>query len=279
MGTSSGYKGSNSSSWRIARQRLAELNESDASQDAGTNNQTPLEQQLLPLASALATALAQDNPSATGPALNFSTGSLLPRRGRGGSGGGGGGGASGGGRSGRSGSKSTREVTKGAARGATAIRAAYGLLSGDATELNKLGLNLDELRNLTPRQQSMRIADAVLGDANHPDDFALKRATVEHLKNVLLAEQPPTIEDTVRDFVAEWIFQLGLVELRAENNEQQMTESQIKQSEQKLQRWLKVKVSQMSFPNPQGLTTQQFSNATAKLTADAINLIKAMQQR
>lgn len=277
MGTSSGYKGSKSSSWRIARQLLAELNESDTNQGAGTDSQPPPDQHVLPLASALATALAQDNPAATGPALNFPISGLLPRRGHGGSGGGGG--ASGGGRAGRSGSKSTREITKGAARGATAIKAAYGLLSGDATELNKLGLNLNELRSLTPRQQSMKIADAVLGDANHPDDFALKRATVEHLKNILLAEQPPTVEDTVRSFVAEWIFQLGLVELRAENNEQQMTESQIKQSEQKLQRWLKVRVGQMSFPNPQGLTTQQFSNATAKLTADAINLIKAMQQR
>jgi hypothetical protein len=69
---------------------------------------------------------------------------------------------------------------------------------------------------LPPRTQCARILDAVLGDAGHPDDYALRRATAEHLKNILLSATAPSPEGTIRGFLAEWIFQLGLVELGAQ---------------------------------------------------------------
>jgi hypothetical protein len=166
-------------------------------------------------------------------------------------------------------------VVRGAARGGAAIGGAYALRAGDAAGLQELGLSLSELSALPPRTQCARIVDAVLGDAGHPDDYALKRATVEHLKAVLLAEVPPSPEDSVRSFVAEWIFQLSLVELRAERATRNMTARQTARAEQRLKDWLSRRVRTISVPQTGRMAVQAFANITARITAEALRLIRA----
>lgn len=263
MGTSSSYKGSSSASWKNARDRFNEV-------DSNSGENTDVSS----TANAIGNALSNDLPIKI--SISFSISSLSAR---GGSGGGGGAGA-GGSRerqNGRAGSKSVRQPLRGAARGATAIRAAFDLLNGNRAELDKLGLNLDELQGLGPQEQCARIVDVIIGDANHPDDAALKRAVIEHLKNILLPDEAPSIEDTVKSFVGEWIFQLALVELRAESNQEAVNAADIRQKENKLKDWLRVRMKQMSFPDAENLSAQKLANATAKLTSQAIALLKAMK--
>lgn len=266
MGTSSSYKGSSSASWKNARDRFNEV-DSNSGENADVSS----------TANAIGNALSNDLPIKT--SISFSISSLSARGGSGGGGGGGGSGAGGSSerQNGRAGSRSVRQPLRGAARGATAIRAAFDLLSGNRAELDKLGLNLDELQSLGAQEQCARIVDVIIGDANHPDDAALKRAVIEHLKNILLPDETPSIEDTVKSFVGEWIFQLALVELRAESNQEAVNAADIRQKENKLKDWLRVSMRQISFPDAENLSAQKLANATAKLTTQAIALLKAMK--
>lgn len=298
MGTSGAYGGSSAGRWQDARDRFADLGgdlasgppgegdrgepgrgqPSDAPPSGDDASGSPSDDTAAAVAAAAA-ALLGDDPDARRPSVAFPLSALLPRRG--GASGGGAGGAGGGdgaGRSstgGRAGTRSRRGVVRGAARGAAAIGGAYALRAGDAAGLRDLGLDLSELTTLPPRTQTARILDAALGDAGHPDDYALRRATAEHLKSVLLAKTPPDPEDTIREFIGEWIFQLGLVELRAQAAAGRLVPQQAARAERRLRDWLSRRVRGVSLPRLGRLSVQAFSDIAAKVTAEALRLLRA----
>lgn len=224
MGTSGSYGGSGSANWQNARQGFDGLGGGggtggdpglDTAPPAPDGQQPDSDTAAAAVAAAIAAALLAQDPQARRPTNSAPLSTLLPRSRGGGSGGGGGGTTGRSGTHGRTGGGSRRQVISGARRGGAAIGGAYALRSGDAAGLRELGLDLGQLSQLSPRLQLAKIIDATIGEAGHPDDYALKRATIEHLKTVLLAETPPPPEVSIRNFVAEWIFQQSLVELQA----------------------------------------------------------------
>ena len=273
MGTSSSYKGSKSSSWKIARELFAELEASDstpANQDnpaVDNQDQSPAAQ----AAAAIAQAIINENTVKPGKHYNFSLSGILA------GGGGGGGGAIRNQRQGKGnkGGGSTQGAVKRAAKGAVAIGAARAIRNGDSARLSELGLNLEELRGLKPEQQCAKIADAIFGDTNTPDDAILKRATIEHMKEVLLAEVPLSLEDSIKGFLADLIFQLGLVEHKAANSEQQIPPSQLKNKEDQIEAWLKRKVQSLTLSNLDGLNNKRLANASAKLMEQTLAMARA----
>lgn len=279
MGTSSSYKGSSSSQWRSARDKFDEVGSTDGGSAAPggsgatgspADNSNNEDDDIAEIASLIADALERDDRTTT-LNVSFSTRNLLPtRRGRGSGGGGSGISKTGG----RQGNRSHREVTRSAARGGTAIAGAYALRNSDAEALNQIGLNLEELRNLSPLKQCERIAEAVLGDAHHPDDHALKRATLEHLKNILVGESPPSPEDSIKGFVTEWIFQLGLVELQAESKDKSLTPQQVVNTENMIKNYLQSRVNQLISLQSGNLSINRIANLTARITNEVIKLLK-----
>lgn len=271
MGTSSSYKGSKSSSWKIARELFAELGTTDgtsANQDnpvTDSQDQSPAAQ----AAAAIAQAIMIENTVKPGKHYNFSLSGILA--------GGGGGGTIRSQRQGKSGKGggSTQGAVKRAAKGAVAIGAARAIRNGDSARLSELGLNLEELRGLKPEQQCAKIADAIFGDTNTPDDAIVKRATIEHIKEVLLAEAPLSLEDSIKGFLADLIFQLGLVELKAANSEQQIPPSQLKSKEDQIEAWLKRKVQSLPVSNLDGLNNKRLANASAKLMEQTLAMARA----
>jgi hypothetical protein len=288
MGTSEAYGGSSAGRWQNARDGFADLGADTVAAPAGqpdgdrpsappSDAAPPPPDDAAAAAAALAAALLADDPYARRPSITFPVSTLLPRRGGGGRGGGGAGGG-GAGRSstgGRAGAGSRRGVVRGAARGAAAIGGAYALRAGDAAGLRDLGLDLDELAALPPRAQCARILDAVLGDAGHPDDYALRRATAEHLKNILLAATPPTPEDTIRGFLGEWIFQIGLVELRAQAAGGRLAAQQAVRAERRLRDWLVRRIRAVRLPRFGRLSVQVFSDIAARVTGETLRLVRA----
>lgn len=289
MGTSDAYGGSSAGRWQTARDGFADLGADTVAAPAeqqdgdrpsappGDAVPPPLDDAAAEAAAAVAAALLGDDQDARRPSITFPVSTLLPRRGgRGRSRGGGAG--DGAGRSssgGRAGTGSRRGVVRGAARGGAALGGAYALRAGDAAGLRDLGLDLDELAALPPRTQCARILDAVLGDAGHPDDFALRRATAEHLKNILLAATPPPPEDTIRGFLAEWIFQLGLVELRAQAAAGRLIPQQAARAERRLRDWLIRRIRGVRLPRFGRLSVQAFSEIAARVTAETLRLVRA----
>jgi hypothetical protein len=254
MGTSGSYGGSDSANWQNARQGFEGLGGGDGAGD-GAGSDTPLpppdgqgpdpEAAAAAVAAAIAAALLAEDPQARQPTSSVPLSTLLSR-GRGGGGGSGGGATTGrSGAHGRAGGGSRRQVVSGARRGGAALGGAYALRNGDAAGLRELGLDLGELSQLSPRVQLAKIIDATIGEAGHPDDYALKRATIEHLKTVLLADTPPPPEVSIRNFVAEWIFQQSLVELQAARATRGRTQQQVDRAERQLRDWLKRRVQRI----------------------------------
>lgn len=274
MGTSGSYGGSGSAEWSAAHDAF------DALPGAGTGPadtpDLPDGQQLLDdVVQALATALNKDDADhGTVPAGGYPLSALIaPARGSGG--GGGGGGAGGAAGPGRSGGGSQRQVLKGSSRGAAALAAAYALRNGDAAQLRELGLDFTELSGLPRRTQISRILQAVLGDAGHPDEAALRRATVKHVKGVLLAAEPPTPEDSMRGLVAEWIYELGLVELQSQKAGDNLTPEEAVRKQGWLRSWLQRRVRHISVPDTRRMTVKEFTATAARVTREALRILRA----
>ena len=87
----------------------------------------------------------------------------------------------------------------------------------DAAALAGYGLTLEELDALSPRMRCARILDVAIGQAGHPDEQAMRQASLEQIK-VLLANGPEsgTISEleAIRNFIGELTVRLGLIELR-----------------------------------------------------------------
>jgi len=270
MGTSSSYKGSKSSSWKIARELFAEVQPANTNPtDEGATSEDGDQSSVAQAAAAIAQALINENIVKPGNRHNFSISGILS---------GGGGVISGKGKGDRR--KGVRNsnaqgALKRAAKGAVAIGAARAIRNGDSVRLNELGLNLEDLRGLKPEQQCAKIADVIFGDANTPDDAVLKRATIEHMKEVLLADEPLTLEDSIKGFLADLIFQLGLVELKAANSEQQVQPAQLKNKEDQIEAWLRRKVQSLPVSNLDGLNNRRLANASAKLMEQTLAMVRA----
>ncbi|MFI1209984.1 hypothetical protein ACH4UV_20485 [Streptomyces sp. NPDC020802] len=278
MGTSGSYGGSGSADWKHAHDAFDALPSSSSS---GTGNQDPPDttdgqQQVLDnLVSALSTALHKDDADhGSPPATGYPLSALLtsPR----GSGGGGGGGV-GGTRvpTGRAGAGSRRQVIKGSARGAAALAGAYALRNGDASRLQELGLDLTELRSLRPLAQVSRILQAVLGDAGHPDEAALRKAATRYVKAVLVDPEPPVQQDALRGLVIEWIYELSLVELGSQKAEGNLTAQEAIGKQRLVRSWLERRLKQIDVPDTRSMTVREFTATAAEVTGEALRMLRA----
>lgn len=279
MGTSGAYGGSGRQGWNRTRELIHDL-ESGPSVDSDGGRPDD-DRPIADVWQQIAEVLTGEDPLLAGPpptGQTFSLADLLPRP-RGSQRGGrvGAGGFVGGrtGAAGRRGSRSARAVMRGAARGGAAIGGAYALLQGNADALADLGLDLNELRGLSPRMQCARILDAVLGDGGHPDDAALRRAAAEELKAIILGGQPPSETDALRGFVTHFVFELCLVEIQRDIMSGAMDSTDAARIERRLRDYIDARVRLLDLPDRGQLPIARFKEAAAKLTQDAIRILRA----
>lgn len=234
------------------------------------------------LGRALANALAAGDAgvTATGPPSPYTIGSLIGRN-RGG--GGGGGGATGpgalrgqSGAAGRSGNGSRRSLGRSAARGGVVIGGAYALRAGDAAALAALGLDLNTLKALSPRAQCARILDAVLGEGGHPDEAALRAAAVAQVKAILTDPNPPAEGDALRGFIASYVYQLGLLELRSGLAAGTVDAATATNRESGLRHYLHKRVQHMTFPARGRFSLVDFAAHADGLIRDMLRMLRAV---
>jgi hypothetical protein len=281
MGTSGSYGGSNRQGWNRARQDVQRLVGSgdSGSGDAGAGGDPSNDEPASTVWQTIADALAGEDPLLAGPPTRgdtFSLSDLLPPQRparRGGVGGAVVRGATV--AAGRQGFRSARSVVRNAARGGAAIGGAYAFLRGDAAALGELGLDLQQLRGLSPRMQCARILEAVLGEGGHPDDAALQRAAAEELKAIILSGQPPGEIDALRGFVAHYVFELCLVELQRDITTGAIDSAQAARLEKRLRAYLEARIRLLDFPHDGPLPVPRFREAAAKLTQDAVAILRA----
>lgn len=284
MGTSGAYGGSERQAWQRARALFDGVLSDDT--DAGIPS----------LVQALAQALADEDPSSLHPRDDFEeplpNAQTLPRLLVGlpvhlarlvSSGSGAGGGAAGGGtvlraatpRGGRRGGSTRRSVARGARLGGRALAAGYALRRGDRAALGELGLDLDQLQVMSPRQQRLALLNATIGDATHPDDVAVRRAADEFLKQIL-TENPPTALDAVRGFVAALILRLGMVELKRQLDSGDIDPATASLKEKTIQDWIQARLRSEDFGlNGAIIAIADFQRTAATLAATALEILRA----
>lgn len=280
MGTNGAFGGSGAAAWDQARDQWTSLgSSSDGGSDAAGPDDAPPQAGgdpvYDPLISAIAGALIGEDPDARRPSVpTFPLSAALPRRGGGRGGGAGGGGTGGSGAGSMSGG---RRVTSQAARGGNAIGAATAYRDRDAATLAGYGLTLEELDALSPRMRYARILDVAIGQAGHPDEQAMRQASLEQIK-ALLAGGPEAANiaglEAVRDFIGELTIRLGLIELRDQILANTATAKQAHQRETGLRQWVKAKVSRLDLGKYGTVSTRDFHQVARQMSADVLRLLK-----
>ena len=69
--------------------------------------------------------------------------------------------------------------------GGSAIGVAVAYRDRDAEALASYGFTLEELDALSPRMRCARILDVAIGQAGHPDEQAMREASVAHVKTLV----------------------------------------------------------------------------------------------
>lgn len=279
MGTSGSYGGSTKKAWKNARQQILDLPSGDG--DGGGTSSG--DDALADLWGQIGDALGSDDPTLGSPSLDapkIALPTLLPWLGstsgasRGGSNGGGGGGQLRTG-AGRQGTGSRRQVTRGAARGGTALGAAYAVVRGDSTYLNELGLDLIRLQGMSPVRQCAEILEAVLGEGSHPDELALRKASLEALKEVLSIGEPPGEAASLRAFVVSYVFELSLVELQRQVNAGALAPADVAKKEKMIRMYLDKRVHSLTPPNDSVIQPRDLRTRAAELTKEVIKILQA----
>lgn len=225
------------------------------------------------LASALANALIGEDPDARRTSVpTFPLSSILPRgRARAGRGGGGGGGTANGSAGGG------RRVTGQAARGGSAIGAATAYRNRDADSLAQFGLSLDELDSMSPRMRCARILDMAIGDAGHPDEQAMRQASLDQVKalvaNDAIAKDMSGLE-ALRGFIGELTVRLGLVELTDQYASKSITAAEAHKREKGLRQWVKAKIGRLNLGAYGRVNPTEFHQVARQMAADALRLMR-----
>lgn len=283
MGTSGVYGGSQKKPWRDARQSVLDLPSSgEGSTDRDAPADPALDDALEDLWSLIGDALDSDDPALHATDVDdagLALPNLIPwlRSPRGSSSGGGSGGAGGGPRTGggRQGAGSRRQVIRSAARGGTALGAAFAIRQGDAAHLEDLGLDLARLQSLSPLRQCAEILDAVLGEGSHPDELALRKAALASLKEVLTADTPPDELAAVRSFVTSYVFELALVELQRQVNESGLASGEVAARERMIRSYLNRRVRAMPIERTGSVKPSELRAIAGRLTKEVVKVLRA----
>lgn len=290
MGTSSSYGGSGRGEWDRVREQFQHMSAApapggDAPPEPAPppNNDTPPpdappdphDADVADLAAALAAALAKEDPDLRPREPNYYALASLFSSGGGRGGGGGAGGSRGSSRtSGRAGDRSPRLTGKGIQRGGAVLAAGVAYQQRDAAALQSFGLSLDELDALAPRARCARIL-AVLGDSTHPDDLALKRASMEQLKALLLNPNPPSTVEMIRDLVASYVSQLCFIELGKMHMAGQINAAEVVSKEKRLVRWVRATLRRVRLPEGRQILPNEIQGLAAKACQDGIAMLRA----
>ncbi|WP_146048014.1 MULTISPECIES: hypothetical protein [Micrococcales] len=136
---------------------------------------------------------------------------------------------------------------------------------------------MEELDALSPRMRCARILDVAIGQAGHPDEQAMRQASLEQIK-VLLASGPESSNlsglEAIRNFIGELTVRLGLIELRDQILANSVTAKQAHQRETGLRQWVKAKVNKLDLGSYGTVTTRDFHQVARQMSADVLRLLK-----
>lgn len=283
MGTQLSYGGSGAAPWENAADDTAALDtalsddssqlaEENPSADDGIPGDTAEDDAIDSLISNIIQALeGQDRRPIPGAPTSYTATSVRPS------------GYTGGGsvRSGTSKFVSTprsgRSASQSAARGAAAVAAGAALARGDAGALRDLGLDLEQLRLLSPREQQQRILDEIIGAPGHPDDEALRRAAHATLK--AMAVEPAMAQDAQIDYLlASYVYEQALVELTSQHAKRELSKEAVTKLDNRLKPYIFKKAKHQMSGDGRYLSPALFIEKATSLVATVFRVMRGAEQ-
>jgi hypothetical protein len=254
MGTSGAYGGSGSDSWDSVHDTYSDM--------SAPSSPPPTSPQVENFVNALLKALASGSSKGSPGSVD----SLLPSR-PGSTGAGSSSSSTGAGGGGRN---FSRQV----GRGATAVAGAHALRTGDTATLREIGLDLDHLRSLAgTRAQCAYIADAILGSPSHPDEVALKAATIRTMAELMKSKEEVDLDGRVEMFIENLAYEQVLVELTSQRRENITTPQRAQQIEERAKKYLHSVISAGGIAPKAKRTVQGLVDFASGLAAKAFRVL------
>jgi hypothetical protein len=173
--------------------------------------------------------------------------------------------------------RSGRSSSLSAARGAAAVAAGAALARGDASALRDLGLDLEQLRSLSPREQQQRILDEILGAPGHPDDEALRRATHATLK--AMATDPDMTQDAQIDYLlASYVYEQALVELTSQHANRELSKETVTKLDNRVKPYIFKKAKHQITGAGRYLSPALFIEKATSLVATVFRVMRGQGQ-
>lgn len=168
-------------------------------------------------------------------------------------------------------------MTAQAARGGSAIGAATAYRDRDAAALAGYGMTLEELDALTPRMRCARILDVAIGQAGHPDEQAMREASLAQIKALVIGGTDSAAIsglEAVRNFIGELTVRLGLVELRDQILAKSVTAQEALAREKGLRQWVKAKAAKLDLGKYGRVATTEFHQVARQMSVDVLRLLR-----
>jgi hypothetical protein len=143
-----------------------------------------------------------------------------------------------------------------------ALAAAFALGTGDADTLSDLGLDLVELRGLSPMKQCRRILGEFVPSDGSIEDEELRSATSRAILQIIDGGQDLSGADVVRIMVAAYVYEVALTEFgdRLRDGSRDGQSSVI--DENSLRDLIDVSANRIDLPG-EVVTAPQFEDAVA----------------
>lgn len=275
MGTSGAYGGSGKAPWRKARALVSQtFGSSESGGSAPPSNAPSPKYDLGPLLQAIADGLRADDSELrrVGPQPRIPLSDIiatgitlagLPFVGR----------------APRS-SRQDRPVILGARRAGAALGGGFAVRAGNTDALRELGLELAELKALSPREQTERIISRVFGASSDETDQAFREAATVILLELLQgADGEIDYQSVIRNAAAEIIYRRALIEICAQVNEGAISPEEVKDRERQIRDYIRdlIQAHPLMHPIDGVPSPSECSQVMAEITAAAIDVLRAAQ--
>lgn len=172
-----------------------------------------------------------------------------------------------------------RAVLSGARRTGAAMGAGFAVKADKLEALAEIGLDRDDIRHLSPRQQTQRIIDRVFGASSDEIDHAFREAASRILLRFL---ESPTVDvdygAMIRDAAAEIVYRRALVEISDQLAAGALSNETVKERERQIRDFIRDLLSKwpgMTITDREP-TPDECSRAMQEVTAIAINALRSV---
>jgi hypothetical protein len=165
----------------------------------------------------------------------------------------------------------------GARRTGAALGGGFAVRAGDGSALAELGLDLAELSDLSPRDQTQRIIDRVFGASADENEQAFREAAAIILLRLL--ESPGGIPDyqaVICDAATEVVYRRALVEIHEQVIAGALSADQVRNRERQIREYIGdlIRAQPVMRPSEGVPSPSECSQSMAEVTAIAVDALR-----